>query len=64
MSLDLQPESCPLKNYLPAMLIALSIASILTPFALAAQQAISGNAENGKRLFVKNGCYECHGYVG
>ena len=23
-----------------------------------------GNAENGKRLFVRNGCYQCHGYVG
>src|SRR5258708_372151 len=23
-----------------------------------------GNAENGKRLFLKNGCYECHGTVG
>lgn len=22
------------------------------------------NAENGKRLFVKDGCYECHGYAG
>src|SRR5271157_5454161 len=24
----------------------------------------TGNAENGKRLFVKDGCYECHGYAG
>jgi len=24
----------------------------------------SGNAENGKRLFVKDGCYQCHGYAG
>ena len=24
----------------------------------------AGNAENGKRLFLKNGCYECHGTVG
>ena len=23
-----------------------------------------GNAENGKKLFVKDGCYECHGYEG
>jgi mono/diheme cytochrome c family protein len=23
-----------------------------------------GNAENGKRLFVEEGCYECHGYAG
>src|SRR5690242_18041228 len=31
-------------------------------FPLAAQD--SGNAENGKKLFLKNGCYECHGTVG
>jgi ubiquinol-cytochrome c reductase cytochrome c subunit len=24
----------------------------------------SGNAENGKRLFTKYGCYECHGREG
>jgi ubiquinol-cytochrome c reductase cytochrome c subunit len=26
--------------------------------------APSGNAENGKQLFVKDGCYECHGREG
>ena len=26
--------------------------------------AQSGNADNGKRVFLKNGCYECHGTVG
>ncbi len=31
---------------------------------LAAQSAGSGNAENGKREFVKLGCYTCHGYEG
>lgn len=24
----------------------------------------AGNAENGKKLFLRNGCYECHGTVG
>lgn len=23
-----------------------------------------GNRENGKRLYEKDGCYECHGYAG
>src|SRR5215471_3927104 len=27
-------------------------------------QGQGGNAENGKRLFVKYGCYTCHGYQG
>jgi mono/diheme cytochrome c family protein len=22
------------------------------------------NAENGKRIFVRDGCYQCHGYAG
>jgi ubiquinol-cytochrome c reductase cytochrome c subunit len=33
--------------------------------ALASAQApAGGNADNGKRLFVKLGCYTCHGYQG
>jgi ubiquinol-cytochrome c reductase cytochrome c subunit len=26
--------------------------------------ALAANADNGKRLFVKDGCYQCHGYQG
>jgi len=26
--------------------------------------ARASNADNGKRLFVKDGCYQCHGYQG
>ena len=26
--------------------------------------AVVGNAQNGKKLFAANGCYECHGYQG
>src|SRR5258708_1086420 len=25
---------------------------------------LAQNAENGKRLFVRDGCYQCHGYAG
>jgi ubiquinol-cytochrome c reductase cytochrome c subunit len=25
---------------------------------------LTGNAQAGKQLFVSDGCYECHGYVG
>jgi mono/diheme cytochrome c family protein len=32
--------------------------------ALAQQSTPAGNAENGKRLFVRDGCWECHGYAG
>ena len=30
----------------------------------AGDAAPTGNAENGKRLYVRNGCYQCHGYDG
>jgi ubiquinol-cytochrome c reductase cytochrome c subunit len=36
-------------------------AAVFMALPLAAQ---NGNAENGKRLFMRNGCYECHGTVG
>ena len=26
--------------------------------------SMAQNAENGKKLFVRDGCYECHGYAG
>jgi ubiquinol-cytochrome c reductase cytochrome c subunit len=32
--------------------------------AIAYGQASTGNAESGKKLFVKFGCYTCHGYQG
>ncbi|HTB19922.1 MAG TPA: c-type cytochrome [Bryobacteraceae bacterium] len=35
---------------------------VLAAATLAAQSA--GNAENGKKQFVKLGCYTCHGYQG
>jgi len=35
-----------------------------TPQESKASDAPSGNAENGKRIFTKNGCYECHGREG
>ena len=32
--------------------------------ALLCAQAPAGNAQNGKRLFQKYGCYTCHGHLG
>src|SRR5579863_2346355 len=34
---------------------------LLVPGLLAAQE---GNVANGKRLYLKDCCYECHGYAG
>jgi len=36
---------------------------VLAPMLISAQQGGAGDADNGKRLYVKNGCYECHGYA-
>ncbi len=38
------------------------VLALLAVASAAAQSA--GNAENGKRQFVKLGCYTCHGYQG
>jgi len=32
--------------------------------ALAQVAAPSGDAKNGRKLFVADGCYQCHGYEG
>ena len=43
------------------LLVFLSFVAVL---AAQAPKSATGNAENGKRLFVKFGCYTCHGYQG
>jgi mono/diheme cytochrome c family protein len=45
---------------LPALLIALPA----TRAQQSSEAAPSGNAENGKKLFMADGCYECHGSRG
>ena len=32
--------------------------------ACAQAPAAAGNAENGRKLYVQVGCYQCHGYAG
>ncbi len=32
--------------------------------ASAASESLKGNPDNGKRLFLSYGCYQCHGYQG
>ncbi|PWU05028.1 MAG: hypothetical protein C5B51_15810 [Terriglobia bacterium] len=40
----------------------LTAAAILV--GMASAQTPAGNAENGKRLFLRDGCWQCHGYAG
>src|SRR5580700_2770534 len=51
------------------VLFAFVIAALLFGFPVARAQQTSdappaGNAQNGKKLFMANGCYECHGREG
>jgi mono/diheme cytochrome c family protein len=41
-------------------------AALLLPIVAFSQSppAPSGNADNGKKLFLKDGCWECHGFSG
>src|SRR5437870_8921316 len=38
--------------------------SLILALLAASAAGQTGNTENGKRLFLKNGCYQCHGYAG
>jgi ubiquinol-cytochrome c reductase cytochrome c subunit len=38
--------------------------SVPAPPGQPAAAVPAGNAENGKTLFIKNGCYQCHNYQG
>jgi mono/diheme cytochrome c family protein len=40
----------------------LMVLPLLTTLALA--QTKPGDSSNGKRIFLRNGCYQCHGTVG
>lgn len=40
----------------------LFVFTLLVAGIASAQQA--GNADNGKKLFARDGCWECHGYAG
>jgi mono/diheme cytochrome c family protein len=45
------------------LLVLMGAAALIFSGTVAAQTA-EGNVENGKRLFVRDGCWECHGYAG
>ena len=52
-----------------AALFLFVFAALLFGFPVARAQQSSdappaGNAQNGKKLFMNNGCYECHGRLG
>ena len=62
--------SCLVKGGLSALLAMAAISFAIGAAAQAPQQgkptgdAAEGNATRGKELYVKNACYQCHGYAG
>lgn len=61
------------RAYSSAILAAFAMALIFSPIRMRGQNAAqaskpsgasAGNAENGKRVYIKDGCYECHGLEG
>jgi mono/diheme cytochrome c family protein len=42
----------------------LALVTLLVTGVVALAQAPSGSTENGKKLFLRDGCWECHGYAG
>ena len=38
--------------------------AVLLPILAYTQTPAGGNVDNGKKLYLKYGCYECHGYAG
>jgi mono/diheme cytochrome c family protein len=56
-----------------AALVALATALVFSPIRVRGQntakaskpsEASNKNVENGKRIYIKYGCYQCHGYEG
>ena len=46
------------------MVIALCAGMLALPLPAASQSAPAGNAEAGRELFVRKGCFQCHGREG
>jgi ubiquinol-cytochrome c reductase cytochrome c subunit len=46
------------------LLAAAAFATLLLAPSAFAQSKPAGDAANGKRIFMRNGCYQCHGSVG
>ena len=46
------------------LVFALSVGLLALPLPAVSQSAPAGNAEAGRQLFVRKGCYQCHGREG
>ena len=44
--------------------VAIGLAALAAGLVLAQAGALAASAEKGKAAFLKNGCWQCHGYLG
>jgi mono/diheme cytochrome c family protein len=51
-------------RFLPPLAIALAALVALAPPARSQDEAPHGDARNGKRVYLADGCFSCHGRVG
>src|SRR5262252_7158307 len=47
-----------------ALILAVMLASVLAAQTPPQQSTPAGNAENGKKLFLEKGCFQCHNTLG
>jgi mono/diheme cytochrome c family protein len=53
-----------MKTYRYLLIAACAVGALGLAMTSRAQDAPKGDATNGKRLFLANGCFECHGRAG
>ena len=53
-----------MKTFKRIAVTAFAVAALGAPSLAAAQDAPQGNATNGKRIFLADGCFTCHGRSG
>jgi mono/diheme cytochrome c family protein len=53
-----------MKTFKRMAVTAIAVAALGVPMIALAQDAPAGDAANGKRLFLKDGCFTCHGRSG
>ena len=51
-----------IRDSLTKNVVTVMVAAAALSASVLAQTAPAGNAQSGRKLFVSDGCYECHGY--
>ena len=53
-----------MRNIVMRCRIRLALAALVAGFVLTNGAALAASAENGKIVYVKQGCWQCHGFLG